>query len=110
MGVDGMDYIHSIIKKLGEKHQDHLELYGDNSQRLTGHHETSSKDLFTYGAGDRTASIRIPTITAQKKLGYIEDRRPASDMDPYLVCAMIADTTLLEKSKVFPLISHFRKW
>lgn len=105
-----MEYIYSIINLLGERHHEHLEVYGDNTLRLTGHHETSSKERFSYGAGDRTASIRIPTVTAQRKFGYIEDRRPASDMDPYLVCAMIADTTLLEKSKVYPLVAHFKKW
>lgn len=109
-GFEGMDYIHSIIKKLSTKHKDHLEVYGDNSARLTGHHETSSKELFSYGVGDRSASVRIPTSTAQKRMGYIEDRRPASDIDPYLVCAMIVDTTLLEKSIVTPLIAHYRKW
>jgi glutamine synthetase len=29
------------------------------------------------------------------KKGYLEDRRPASNMDPYLVIAKIAETTLL---------------
>eukprot|EP00347_Sterkiella_histriomuscorum_P023767 403333455 len=65
LGVEGMDYIHSIIKNLSNKHQEHLEVYGDNSARLTGIHETSSKEVFTYGVGDRSASVRIPTSTAQ---------------------------------------------
>jgi len=87
----------------------HIELYGDNSKRLTGHHEASIRDKFSYGIGDRSASVRIPTMTAQKKFGYIEDRRPASDMNPYLVCAMIVDSTLLSESMVEPMINHFRK-
>ena len=53
---------------------------GDNSKRLSGNHETSRADVFTFGLGDRTASVRIPPIGT-----YIEDRRPASDACPYLV-------------------------
>ena len=51
---------------------------------------------FSYGIGNRAASIRIPTSVANKGgAGYIEDRRPASNIDPYIVCAMVVDTTLL---------------
>lgn len=70
-------------------------MYGDNSKRLTGKHETSSREKFTSGVGDRSASVRIPTTTAAESKGYIEDRRPASDIDPYVVTASILDTTLL---------------
>jgi glutamine synthetase len=51
---------------------------------------------FSYGVGNRAASVRIPTSTAAEKKGYIEDRRPASNIDPYLVSAIIVDTTLCE--------------
>jgi glutamine synthetase len=57
----GMDYLTEMMDKLAPKHLLHLQLYGDNSKRLTGHHETSSPDTFSYGAGNRAASIRIPT-------------------------------------------------
>lgn len=107
-GFEGIDYIKSIIQKLSLKHKEHLIVYGDNSKRLTGHHETSSRECFSFGVGDRSASVRIPTSTAQKKCGYIEDRRPASDIDPYLVCAYIVDSTLLENSMMEPLIKHYR--
>ena len=71
-------------------------MYGDNKKRLTGEHETSSMNEFSYGVGNRAASVRIPTSTRSANgKGYIEDRRPASDIDPYIVCAMIADVTLL---------------
>ena len=105
-----MEYIKSIIGKLADKHQLHLESYGDNTKRLTGLHETSSKTTFTYGVGARDASVRIPTTTAAEKRGYIEDRRPASDIDPYLVAALICDTTLLEQSKFAPLQEHYKAW
>jgi glutamine synthetase len=57
----GMDYLKTIFDRMAPKHLLHLELYGDNSERLTGSHETSSPDVFSYGAGNRAASIRIPT-------------------------------------------------
>ena len=67
-GDGGMSYINDIIlKKLAKKHTYHLDYYGDNSKRLSGHHETSKKDVFTYGVGNRSASVRIPTQTAATK-------------------------------------------
>ena len=97
-GTGGMEYIEGMIAKIATQHKAHLQIYGeDNDQRLTGDCETSSMDTFSYGVGNRAASIRIPTSTAHANgKGYIEDRRPASNMDPYLVCALIVDTTLAE--------------
>jgi len=50
-----------------------MKLYGEgNDKRLTGEHETSSVDKFSYGPGNRAASFRIPTSTyAAKGKGYI---------------------------------------
>jgi len=62
-GKGGMDYIEGVLKRMGTKHQLHIEFYGDNTKRLTGHHETSSKDVFSFGVGNRGASCRIPTST-----------------------------------------------
>ena len=109
-GNGGMDYIEGILKKMAGRHNIHLEFYGDNSKRLTGEHETSKKEVFSYGVGNRAASCRIPTSTAAEKKGYIEDRRPASDMNPYVVAALIADTTLIEESEAEGLLQHFRTW
>lgn len=93
----GMDYIKSMMAKLHNKHATHIELYGDNSKRLSGEFETSQKDLFTWGIGDRGCSVRIPTFTASNGgKGYFEDRRPASDIDPYVAAAVLVDTTLIE--------------
>jgi len=105
-----MDYIESILKKMAAKHTMHIEVYGDNSKRLTGHHETSKKDVFSYGAGNRAASCRIPTTTMAEKKGYIEDRRPASDIDPYVVCSILADTTLLDETLAEPLLEAYKAW
>jgi len=105
-----MEYIHDMMKRLAPKHEFHIELYGHNEKRLTGHHETSSKEHFSYGVGNRASSIRIPTSTAADKKGYIEDRRPASDIDPYVVGAVMIDTTLLKDSLIEPLYEHYTTW
>lgn len=105
-GTGGMKYIEDMMVKLAAKHVLHLSIYGEgNEKRLTGHHETSSMHKFSYGVGNRAASVRIPTSTMHANgMGYIEDRRPSSNMDPYVVCAMIADTTLNVESKIAPMI------
>jgi len=74
--------------------QRHIDVYGeDNHLRLTGKHETQSIDKFNYGVSDRGASIRIPIGTVESGYkGWLEDRRPASNADPYKVAAVIIDT------------------
>lgn len=74
--------------------KEHIAVYGaDNDQRLTGKHETASINDFSYGVSDRGASIRIPVYTATHGWsGYLEDRRPASNADPYKVAARIIKT------------------
>lgn len=92
----GMKHIMEAIKKLELKHKEHILVYGkDNDQRLTGKHETASVDKFSYGVADRGSSIRIPRFTDRDGKGYLEDRRPASNMDPYLVTSKIVETTIL---------------
>ncbi|WP_040496347.1 glutamine synthetase beta-grasp domain-containing protein [Fulvivirga imtechensis] len=73
---------------------EHIEVYGaDNDQRLTGAHETQSIDKFSYGVSDRGASIRIPIGTVENGWkGWLEDRRPASNGDPYKIAARIIRT------------------
>jgi glutamine synthetase len=66
--------------------------------------------VFSFGIGNRASSIRIPTTTAAEKKGYIEDRRPASDMDPYVVASALVDGTLLKESKLKPLFDHYMQW
>lgn len=98
MRIPGSGYncILSAIEKLKEKHLEHMNIYGElNIERLTGLHETSSYNNFTWGIADRGASIRIGRDTFQNKCGYLEDRRPASNIDPYLVTAKIFETTVL---------------
>jgi len=79
--------------KLGEKHDEHIVHYGaHNEERLTGLHETCSIHEFRYGVSDRGASIRIPLATVKASRGYLEDRRPAANMDPYEVCTLLLET------------------
>ena len=65
-------------------------------------------DQFSFGVGNRAASFRIPTSTAHANgKGYVEDRRPASNIDPYLVGAMLVDTGVLEESLADDLKAQF---
>jgi len=84
------------MKKLEARHKEHIANYGKgNEERLTGKHETASMERFTYGIANRGASVRIPNATAMAKKGYYEDRRPASNMDPYVVTGMVFQTTCI---------------
>jgi glutamine synthetase len=95
-GPCGIIEIMSCIEKLKKKHIDHIAEYGkDNHLRLTGLHETSSMDKFSWGIGTRNTSIRIPNITQKNGCGYFEDRRPAANIDPYLATSIIAKTCCL---------------
>lgn len=91
----GYEVILAAINKLAGKHAEHMAVYGEHNElRMTGHHETSSFNKFTFGVGNRAASVRIPTDTAKNGYGYFEDRRPSSNMDPYLVTAKLLETIM----------------
>ena len=84
-----------ICEAFGRNIERHISVYGEsNDQRLTGKHETQSIDMFSYGVSDRGASIRIPITTMTDGwVGRLEDRRTASNADPYKVAAAIVKTT-----------------
>lgn len=88
-----------MCKKLEKTHAEHIAVYGENNEeRLTGANETSSIKDFGWGIGDRTKSIRIPsTINDPNAIGYIEDRRPASNGDPYLIVDRMIRTILQDE-------------
>ncbi|XP_035040601.1 glutamine synthetase [Hippoglossus stenolepis] len=97
----GLEYIEKAIAKLEKRHKEHISVYDprggqDNMRRLTGHHETSSIEDFSAGVANRSASIRIPRQVGEEKKGYFEDRRPASNCDPYVVTKAIVCTCLLD--------------
>jgi len=90
----GEEKIKALCDKFAAVHEEHIAVYGScNEMRLTGDHETQSIDTFNYGVSDRGASIRIPVGTVQGGWkGYLEDRRPASNADPYQVARRILQT------------------
>ena len=92
---DSYDAIIKAAESLGApgKPEEHLKGYGQGiEERLTGAHETQKYDQFSYGVSDRGASVRIPWQVAKDQKGYIEDRRPNANADPYQVTALITDT------------------
>lgn len=111
-GEKGMKYIEDMMEKMAKKHALHISLYGaGNEKRLTGHHETSSATEFNWGCGNRAASFRIPTsVMSDNGKGYIEDRRPASNIDPYIVSSIIYDTGCLPESKADVMVKHYLDW
>lgn len=89
----GMKAIEKYMGLLEKRHKEHMTVYGESNQkRMTGAHETASYDTFSWGVGNRGSSVRVNAETAEKGWGYFEDRRPASDADPYRICAIIVET------------------
>ena len=82
----GYEYFLSIFNSFASRHEDHIKAYGSNNHlRLTGGFETQAIDKFSWGVSDRGASIRVPQDTAKDWKGYVEDRRPGSNADPYKI-------------------------
>ena len=85
----GWDAIIAGCEAIGKKIDEHIAVYGVGIEsRLTGAHETAHFTKFSYGTSDRGASIRIPWAVAKAKKGWLEDRRPNANMDPYQVTAV----------------------
>jgi glutamine synthetase len=94
---NGMSEIYKIINIMSTYHIDFVNMLSgkDNKQRLTGIHETSSAEKFTWGVGSRDTSVRIPNQVEKDKKGYLEDRRPASNLDVYKVTSELFKYALL---------------
>ncbi|MDX3237245.1 glutamine synthetase beta-grasp domain-containing protein [Streptomyces sp. ME03-5709C] len=102
---EGYDAIVEACEALGRdgKPLEHIKNYGAGVEaRLTGAHETAPWSEYSYGVSDRGASVRIPWQVEVDKKGYIEDRRPNANVDPYVVTRLIVDTccTALEKAEL----------
>jgi glutamine synthetase len=94
----GEEYFNSIFKVFESRAKIHIENYGsDNHLRLTGKHETQSIDKFSWGVSDRGASIRVPKSVGETWKGYLEDRRPASNANPYCILNVICESLELAK-------------
>jgi len=90
----GYEVIKKVCEAFGKVAAEHIAEYGEgNDQRLTGLHETCSINQFKFGVADRGASIRIPRTAEAQGKGYMEDRRPAANCDPYRVAARVLLTT-----------------
>jgi glutamine synthetase len=90
---EGYDPIIAACEALAERAAEHVANYGANIElRLTGAHETAPWDHFSYGVSDRGASVRIPWQVERDKKGYIEDRRPNANCDPYVVTRLMTNT------------------
>jgi glutamine synthetase len=98
----GLDAIERIIDALEIGHAEHVRHYGDRlGERLTGLHETSDIKSFNSGIANRGASIRIPQPVAQKGYGYLEDRRPGANADPYAVgCCLISVVARIQGQEI----------
>ncbi len=97
----GYDPIITACEALGEKAEEHIAGYGaEIENRLTGMHETAPWSEYNYGVSNRGASVRIPWQVEVDKQGYIEDRRPNANCDPYVVTRLIVGTccAALEKA------------
>ena len=90
----GKEYFLALMAAFEKNTKEHIAVYGpDNHLRLTGHHETQSIDQFSWGIADRGASIRVPHSFANNGFrGYLEDRRPNSQGDPYQIASRILET------------------
>ncbi len=90
---ESYDPIIAACEAIGKNWEEHVHQYGFGIEhRLTGLHETAPWNEFSYGVSNRGASVRIPWQVEQDKKGYIEDRRPNANMDPYTVCRLITKT------------------
>ena len=90
---NGLGAIETACVAFGQHRKEHLDAYGHRYEdRLTGDHETASHDQFRFGVSDRTASIRIPLHVAQDGAGYLEDRRPNANADPYRIATRMLQT------------------
>ncbi len=92
----GIKAINAAMPRLEKRHELHIANYGEGiERRLTGHHETCSYREFKFGVGHRGASVRIPLHVQQQGKGYLEDRRPCANLDPYTVARLLVETICL---------------
>jgi glutamine synthetase len=92
--VGGKDYFLALMAAFEKNCHEHIAVYGpDNHLRLTGLHETQSIDKFSWGVADRGASVRVPhSFVNNGYKGYLEDRRPNSQGNPYQIASRVLKT------------------
>ena len=99
----GQEYFEKMMAAFGKYRDEHIAAYGpDNHLRLTGLHETQSIDTFSWGVADRGASVRVPhSFVENDYRGYLEDRRPNSQGDPYRIAGRIIETIAMVDESAF---------
>lgn len=85
---EGIKAIMAFVKRLEQAHNDVFASYG-----LTNKAHQKIPE-FTYGIGAVDTSIRIPVRVQEQGQGYLEDRRPSANADPYQVCIRMLETIL----------------
>ena len=92
--IGGKAYFERLMAAFEKNLHDHIAVYGpDNDKRLTGKHETAPWNRFSHGVADRGASIRVPhSFVKNDYKGYLEDRRPNSQGDPYQIASQVLKT------------------
>ncbi len=96
--VGGEEYFQSLFSSFEARHYEHIKNYGSSNElRLTGKFETQSIDKFSWGVSDRGASIRVPKVVGETWKGYLEDRRPGSNADPYRILNVISESLKLSE-------------
>ncbi|XP_040891147.1 glutamine synthetase-like [Toxotes jaculatrix] len=99
-GEGGLQYIEEAIRRLSNRHSQHIRVYDphgglDNMRRLTSQRATSSFHDFSTATARRNVSVRIPAHVSCRGCKYFEDRRPAANCDPYSVMRALVETCLL---------------
>ena len=93
---NGYHFIQKAIVKLQDSHDDIMDFYGEyNNLRLNGLNNTSDYNTFSWSIGGRCASLRVGNDVYENQKGYFEDRRPASNIDPYLATSKLYQVTCL---------------
>ncbi len=89
----GLNAIRDAVKRLATRHDEHIAGYGYGlAEGTNSAHEPWSITEFKSGVADRGASIRIPRAVELAGGGYLEDRRPGANCDPYTVCTLLIET------------------
>merc|ERR1712232_315314 len=107
----GWDTFMQYCADLKKFHNECMAVYGTgNEKRMTGLHETARFDEFTYGIGARGCSVRIGNDAKRDGCGYMEDRRPSSNIDPYLSVSALADITVNDGVHMEEMVEAYTKF
>ena len=92
--VGGKEYFEELMAAFDKNREDHIAVYGpDNHMRLTGKHETAPiEQVQLRRRRPRRLDPRAAQLRAQRLRGYLEDRRPNSQGDPYQIASQVLKT------------------